>query len=136
MTATAGEASTPNQHLIFTVDGESYVTVTDAAHRVGATAGAIRERINLGSLRSRKVGGHRLVLLADLDGWTHRGKRPLPDDVRVARKIEKNRRQATAQSRALHATARLHHDEYLALWRQYRAEINAERGPLPGDEVA
>lgn len=51
-----------------------------------------------------------------------------------ARKKERNGRAGVAQSRALRMLAKAHPDDYRTLYEAAKAEVDAERGPLPGDE--
>jgi hypothetical protein len=55
-------------------------------------------------------------------------------EVRLARIREQRARAGTAQSRAKTALTKLHAEDYRSLWRQAVLEVDAERGPLPGDE--
>lgn len=52
---------------------------------------------------------------------------------RAARDAESNRRCAAAGGRALGALRQAFPDEYRELYLAARAEVWAERGPLPGD---
>lgn len=56
-------------------------------------------------------------------------------DVAKARHAETVRRLNAARALALKALTRLHPNDFRALCEQARAKINAERGPLPGDEL-
>jgi hypothetical protein len=60
--------------------------------------------------------------------------RRLPPDVAKARSIEIRRRWTIARNLAQTALRRLHYDDYRALVEQAAAKVDAERGPLPGDE--
>ena len=55
-------------------------------------------------------------------------------DVAKARRREQSRRAAAAQGLARTALTKLHPDDYAALYRQAVNKVNADRGPLPGDE--
>jgi hypothetical protein len=46
---------------------------------------------------------------------------------------EQSRRNSLARSRALRELAKRFPDEVIRLSREYRKEIDKERGPLPGD---
>jgi hypothetical protein len=48
-----------------------------------------------------------------------------------ARRKEQLKRTSLAQGRAKTALVRLYHDDYLDLYQQAVAQVNAERGPLP-----
>jgi hypothetical protein len=62
-------------------------------------------------------------------------RREFPPEVSAARGVEQRRRSSAAQNMALTALSRLHRDDFRSLYRQAVAKINAERGPLPGDEA-
>jgi hypothetical protein len=57
----------------------------------------------------------------------------LSEEVRAARIQEQKRRSGIAQSRAKTALTKLHPADWKSLWEQAVLEIDAERGPLPGD---
>jgi hypothetical protein len=61
-------------------------------------------------------------------------RRKFSPEVGAVRRNEQQNRSATARMRALHALARAFPDEYRTLYQAAKAEVNAERGPLPGDE--
>jgi hypothetical protein len=80
-----------------------------------------------------------LDLDAILDGRTPRPKTlrmVLPRDVQAARTAEIKLRNGLAFNMARQAIVLLHRDDYLALLTQAKAKVNAERGPLPGDEAS
>lgn len=53
---------------------------------------------------------------------------------RVARMAEDNRRRQMTRGRLLRFFREMFPDEYRALYRSVRAEVDAERGAMPGDE--
>lgn len=57
-----------------------------------------------------------------------------PPDVASARHAEQMRRGSRAQRLAFQALAKLHPDDYRSLYEQAKVVIEAERGPLPGDD--
>jgi hypothetical protein len=57
-----------------------------------------------------------------------------PPEVVKARVAEQRRRRSKAFGMASVAMSRLHPEDYKALLAQARAAVDAERGPLPGDE--
>lgn len=59
-----------------------------------------------------------------------------PPKVAKERSEERSRRTASAQFRATKALRRLHADDWRSLYLQALAQLDAERGPLPGDEAA
>lgn len=64
-----------------------------------------------------------------------RGRRltHLSDEVRQSRIREQKRRAGMAQSRAKTALTKLHADDFRSLYAQAVLEVDAECGPLPGD---
>lgn len=122
----------------FIVNGTEYVTIHEAARITERKPNTIRMRITCGSLEYLRVGkGSPLVSLESLNKWTNEGgPRRFPSDVAAARRLESGRRAASAQGRARGELTKRHPDEYHELFRKFRAEIEAERGPLPGDEAA
>lgn len=65
-------------------------------------------------------------------------KRPyrtgLPEPVAKARVKEQRYRDKTTRRKALQVLGHKYAAEYHALYRSFKAQIAAERGPLPGDE--
>lgn len=64
-----------------------------------------------------------------------RAKTTLPADVQAARTKARVRRSALAQHRAKTILTYRYPDEYRELYEAFIAEIDAERGALPGDEA-
>lgn len=56
-------------------------------------------------------------------------------EVEEARRQEQRSRNGTASARAKSALLQAFPDEYRTLYEAAKAEINAERGPLPGDDA-
>jgi len=78
------------------------------------------------------------TLLADAQPGHHRGGgRPLslPKDVKDQRFREQVYRAGTTRDRALRALSRAHPELFQALTRRAREQVDAERGPLPGDDL-
>lgn len=57
-----------------------------------------------------------------------------PPAVAAARAKEQRNRSAEARSRTERALRRAYPDEYDALYAEAKRRVDAERGPLPGDE--
>jgi hypothetical protein len=55
------------------------------------------------------------------------------DDMKKARHQERNRRASIVRARVLTALRTMHPDDYRTLYRHITDVVNAERGPLPGD---
>ncbi|HXH34412.1 MAG TPA: hypothetical protein VNJ54_08380 [Plantibacter sp.] len=73
--------------------------------------------------------------LQDLLGLvSSRLRRGLDKETQQQRSKERTNRGATAASKATTALRRLHPDDYRSLYQQASEMVNAERGPLPGDE--
>lgn len=125
-----------------TIDGVEYVTVKDAAALMGYTSLVSVYRLcRNGTIAHRSVAGMTLVPLAVAREHTNPGRGSgargftFPPDVAKARRTEQIRRSATAQGRAKTALLHRHKVEYDELYAKFVAEVNAERGPLPGDDV-
>lgn len=73
--------------------------------------------------------------LDDLIGGDGRASR-LSAAERAARQKEVMRRNNVATGLARKALVRLHNEDYRSLWAQAKAKVDAEFGPLPGDEPA
>lgn len=70
----------------------------------------------------------------DYNEWKNQNVRTkLPTEVATERHREQSRRSATAQRRALKALSYLHPDDYRRFYQAARAEVEKERGLLPGD---
>lgn len=61
-------------------------------------------------------------------------RRRFSAEIAKARQAEQARRYQTAYRRALRALVKVYPDDFEHLYRAARAEVDAERGPLPGDE--
>jgi hypothetical protein len=53
--------------------------------------------------------------------------------MKKARHQERNRRASIVRARVLTALRTMHPDDYRTLYRHITDVVNAERGPLPGD---
>lgn len=56
------------------------------------------------------------------------------DEVRAERNRENMRRLNSARNRAFRDLAKAHRTEFRQIMAKHRDAINAERGPLPGDD--
>jgi hypothetical protein len=59
---------------------------------------------------------------------------PLEVELAAARHLEQRFRAAHAGNHARRELADRHRDEYRTLYQAFRVRVDAERGPLPGDE--
>lgn len=62
------------------------------------------------------------------------GRRQFPAAIADARRLERTRRHAEAQRRARLVLQDRHRAEYDELYAIEKAALDAERGPLPGDD--
>ena len=63
------------------------------------------------------------------------GRKNFDADTNRARHQERNRRQSIVRSRVLSALRTMYPDDYRALYQHVTDAVNAERGPMPGDEA-
>lgn len=75
-----------------------------------------------------------LDALLKLDNHRRGAKRKYTAAVAKERHREQARRASSANSKANQALARMYPTDYAALYDQALARVNAESGPLPGDE--
>jgi hypothetical protein len=131
MTATAGEASTPNQHL----DGRPVSSSTYSNH--GCRCDGCRSAWRVRHVAYMHAHPEQQVKQRERQ---RKGavstRRIFPPDVVAVRTTEYMARYNRAAGRARQQLAARYHDEFVGLRTVALAEINAERGPLPGDEVA
>ena len=68
-------------------------------------------------------------------GTERRGRhKTFSEAIRAARVKEQALRNNAARNRAFYALKTAHQNDYREFYREAFAEVNAERGPLPGDK--